>query len=53
MTRAEEYRGYAFECIRVAQETQNSTDKAMLLAMAQKWQALAEKAASEDGKHTS
>ncbi len=52
MTRAEEYRRYAFECIRVAQQTQNPADKAMLLAMAQKWQALAEKAESEDGPQT-
>ncbi len=52
MTRAEEYRRYAAECIRVAQQTQNRTDKTMLLDMAQKWQALAEKAASEDGRET-
>ncbi len=52
MARAEEYRRYAAECIRVAQQTKNSSDKAMLLDMAQKWRALAEKAASEDGPET-
>jgi hypothetical protein len=47
MTRAEEYRQYAAECIRVAQQMQNPADKTMLLDMAQKWRALAAKAESE------
>jgi hypothetical protein len=52
MTRGEEYRQYAAECIRVAQQIQNSNDKTMLLDMAQKWRALAAKADSEDGRET-
>jgi hypothetical protein len=52
MTRAEEYRQYAAECIRVAQQIQNPHDKTMLLDMAQKWRALAAKAESEDGQQT-
>ena len=49
MRRAEEYRRYAAECIRVAQHAQNPLDKALLLEMAQKWRALAEKMELEDG----
>jgi hypothetical protein len=52
MTRAEEYRQYAAECIRVAQQMQNPADKTMLLDMAQKWRALAAKAESEQGRQT-
>jgi hypothetical protein len=52
MVRAEEYRRYASECIRVAQRIQNPTDKAMLLDMAQKWQTLAQKAESEEDRQT-
>ena len=52
MTRAEEYRLYAAECLRVAQQIQNPNDKTMLLDMAQKWQALAAKAESENGRQT-
>ena len=52
MTRAEEYRRYAAECLRVAQQIQNANDKTMLLDMAQKWQALAAKAESENGRQT-
>jgi hypothetical protein len=44
MSRAEEYRRYAAECIRVAQETADPNDKALLLEMAQKWRELAERA---------
>ena len=47
MSRAEEYRWYAVECVRVAQQTQNPNDKAMLLDMARKWQELADKAERE------
>jgi hypothetical protein len=52
MTRAEEYRQYAAECIRVAQQMQNAGDKTMLLDMAQKWRALAAKAESEHSGQT-
>src|SRR5208337_995669 len=44
MTRGEEYRQYADECLRVAQGTTNSADKLIMLQMAQKWRELAEKA---------
>ena len=47
MSHAEEYRQYAAECVRVAQQTQNPNDKAMLLDMARKWQELADKAERE------
>jgi len=52
MARAEEYRRYAAECIRVAQQIQNPSDKAMLLDMAQKWRELAEKVESKEGRQT-
>jgi hypothetical protein len=48
MARAEDYRRYAAECIRVAQLIQNSHDKAMLLDMAQKWRELARKVEAEE-----
>jgi hypothetical protein len=51
MTRAEQYRRYAAECIRVAQETVNPDDKALVLEMAQKWRELAEKAEREDASN--
>jgi hypothetical protein len=44
MSRAEDYRRYAAECLRVAQQLGDSTDKAMLVRMAQKWRELAQKA---------
>jgi len=47
MSRAEEYRRYAAECVRVAQQIHNPRDKAMLLDMAEKWRALADKAERE------
>ena len=43
MARADEYRRYAAECVRVAQTTNNPNDKQMMLEMAQKWRELAEK----------
>jgi hypothetical protein len=43
MSRAEEYRRYAAECIRVAQETADPKDKALLLEMAEKWRELAKR----------
>jgi len=49
MTRGEQYRQYAAECIRVAQQIQSPRDKTTLLDMAQKWRALAAKVEAEDG----
>ena len=43
MARADEYRRYAAECVRVAQTTSNPNDKQMMLEMVQKWCELAEK----------
>ena len=43
MARADEYRRYAAECVRVAQTTSNPNDKQLMLEMAQKWRELAEK----------
>ena len=51
MACAEEYRRYAAELIRIAQQTQNSNDKATLLEMAQRWRELAEKLEREEGQH--
>jgi hypothetical protein len=42
MARAEQYRQYAAECVRLAQESHNQKDKALLLEMAEKWRARAE-----------
>jgi hypothetical protein len=44
MSRAEEYRRYAAECIRVAQVAADPKDKALLLEMAEKWRELAKRA---------
>jgi hypothetical protein len=41
--RADQYRNYAAECLRVARQATNAGDKAMLLEMAQKWRELAER----------
>ena len=51
MSRSDEYGRYAAECMRVAQQIQNPGDRAAMLAMAQKWQELAEKAKAEEGPH--
>jgi len=47
MARADEYRRYAAECLRVAQKTNNPSDKAMMLEMAQRWLELAERSERE------
>ena len=52
MARADEYRRYAAECIRVAQTTGNPNDKKMMLEMAQKWRELAEKVERQNGAET-
>lgn len=48
MARAEDYRRYAAECLRVAQQLTDPTDKAKLVQMAQKWRELAQKADQSD-----
>jgi hypothetical protein len=37
MARANEYRNYAAECVRLAQQACNQNDKALLLEMAENW----------------
>jgi hypothetical protein len=49
MASSEEYRRHAGECVRLAQETQNLKDKAMLLAMAETWLRLAKQ--TDSGKN--
>ena len=49
MARAEDYRRYAAECIRIARATNNAQEKATLIKMAEKWRQLAEKADHERG----
>jgi hypothetical protein len=44
MGTAEQYRHYAAECIRLAQQSQHPPEKDMLLSMAAAWRRLAEHA---------
>ncbi len=44
MGKAELYRHYAAECIRLAQHSSDSTEKSTLLGMAEAWRRLAERA---------
>jgi hypothetical protein len=44
MGKAEQYRHYAAECIRLAQQSQLPPEKTMLLSMAAAWRRLAEHA---------
>ena len=50
MTRAEEYRRYAAECVRVAQQTNQMENKALLLRMAEKWRELASRAEGSENQ---
>ena len=49
MARAEDYRRYGAECVRISQQTDNAQQKATLLQMAEKWLELAEKAERKRG----
>jgi hypothetical protein len=42
MGRAEQYRHHAAECLRLAQQSQDLTEKDLLLGMAEAWRRLAE-----------
>ena len=53
MDRAEEYRRYAAECLRVAHQSNDPNDKSLLLEMAQRWRELAERVERRDGDSTS
>lgn len=44
MGKAEDYRRYAAECIRLAQQTNEASEKDALLSMAASWRRLAEHA---------
>ena len=51
MGKAEQYRHHAAECLRLAQQSQDRTEKDLLLGMAEAWRRLAEhveKAAERD-----
>jgi hypothetical protein len=43
MGKAEQYRHYAAECVRVAQHCSDTAEKEMLLRMAETWRRLAER----------
>jgi hypothetical protein len=49
MTKADEYRRYAAECLTLSQRHENVDDKARLITMAQKWLRLAEAAEKNEG----
>jgi hypothetical protein len=51
--RADDYRGHAVECLRLAQASEDPHNKALLLEMAQVWVKMAEKArASADNRES-
>jgi hypothetical protein len=50
MASADEYRRHASECVRLAQNAQNPSDKALLLRMAESWLRLARQAESREQK---
>jgi hypothetical protein len=50
MASADEYRRHASECVRLAQQTQSQSDKALLLRMAETWLRLAEQAENRGRK---
>ncbi len=50
MGKAEQYRRYAGECIRLAQQSQHPQEKNVLLSMAAAWRRLAEHAESTAGR---
>jgi hypothetical protein len=54
MGKAEQYRHYAAECIRLARQSQHLPEKDMLLSMAAAWRRLAEhvERANEPGDET-
>jgi hypothetical protein len=43
MGKADQYRHYAAECIRLAQKSLNQTERETLLGMAEAWRRLAER----------
>jgi hypothetical protein len=49
MAKAEDYRRYAAECLRLAQRFRNQAEKTMLLQMAETWRRLAEQREARAG----
>jgi hypothetical protein len=45
----ERYRGHAADCVRLAQQSANAADKALLLEMANNWIDLAERVKKKGG----
>jgi hypothetical protein len=52
MGKAEQYRHYAAECIRLAQQCMDPAEKETLLGMAEAWRRLAERAANSPTRVT-
>jgi hypothetical protein len=50
MASADEYRRHARACVRLAQDAQSPSDKALLLRMAESWLRLAEQAEKREQK---
>ena len=50
MAKPEDYRRYAAECLRLAQQFRNQAEAALLLKMAERWRELAERAESDVSK---
>jgi Tfp pilus assembly protein PilX len=50
MALADQYKRRAAECVRMAERTANTEDKALLLQMAETWLRLAEKAEDRSDK---
>ena len=46
--RARRYQRYAAECLRLAQQSDDAREKAVLLQMAETWRRLAEKGGAHD-----
>jgi hypothetical protein len=53
MTKADEYRRYAAQCLALSQNHANADDKARLLTMAEMWLRIAEVAEKNQGKDES
>lgn len=49
-SRAEQYRRYAAECVRLASLAENALEKGVLLQMAEQWQRMAARADSDEAE---
>ena len=50
MAKPEDYRRYAAECLRLAQQFRNQAEAAVLLEMAERWRVLAARAENDISK---